>query len=444
MFKMLFIAIIIIVLLIPLFLIRAVISEREQRRNDAVYEVSEKWGGPQTIAGPIIAIPYTFYFTDDEKKNVMKRTEFMQFLPEQLNIASEIQEEIRSRGIFDIVVYTLSLTMNGRFNALPIDELQIPKEDVLWIDAALIMSITDMRGLQDGASVTLNGDKRLFEPGPVHTTLFASGIHVNLPDLQDFAGGLTDFEITMRLRGNDRLYFTPVGRNTRVQTASSWPDPSFIGAYLPLEHAISPEGFQAQWQISHLSRNYPQFWKTENTDISLLSGSLYQSVFGVELFLSVDHYHLIMRSVKYAILFILLTFAVFFLFEMMSELRIHPFQYLLIGFAMSLFYLLLLSLSEHLPFTPSYIIAAAAMISLIVGYSSSILVQKKRTMLISGLLVLLYACLYILLRLEDYALLFGTIVLVTVLALIMFLTRKIDWYTVRLNRSQREPRDKAR
>jgi inner membrane protein len=438
MFKMLFIAIIIVVLLIPLLLIRAVISEREQRRNDAVFEVSEKWGGLQTLAGPILSVPYTVYYTDEEDK-VRRRTEYAQFLPESIDIETEVLPEIRSRGIFDIVVYTLTLQTQGNFSTLPLEELNIPEEDLRWQDALLIMSITDMRGLNEGVEIDLNGRRRLFEPGSVHTNLFPSGIHVKMPDLEELGVDPIEFDISMRLKGNDRIYLVPVGRDTKVRMRSEWDDPSFIGAYLPVDHEISTDGFHADWRISHLSRNYPQFWKTEASDISLLTSSIFESAFGVELFLSVDHYHRTMRSVKYAILFILLTFAAFFLFEMMSNLRMHPFQYLLIGFAMSLFYLLLLSLSEHLTFTPSYAIASAATIGLIVGYASYVLAEKRRTATISALLILLYICLYILLSLEDFALLFGSIVLLIVLALIMFLTRKVDWYSVRMNRTEKSP-----
>jgi inner membrane protein len=434
MFKMLFIALIIIVLLIPLFLIRAVITERQDRRDDAVYEVSEKWGGIQTVTGPIIAIPYTVYYRDD-KENLLKRTEYAQFLPDRLGIDAEILPEVRSRGIFDIVVYTLSLRLQGSFDALTMEDLRIPEEDIQWDDAALMVSITDMRGLNEGVNLTLNGNGRAFEPGVMQTNLFTSGIHVILPDLEELIQEPIVFDVNLRLRGNGSAYFVPVGRDTEARVESTWTDPSFIGAYLPQEREISGLGFRARYHISHLSRNYPQSFKTENTDLSMLSNAIFQSAFGVELFLSVDHYHKIMRSVKYAILFILLTFAAFFLFEMMGSQRIHPFQYLLIGFAMSLFYLLLLSLSEHLSFTPSYVIASAATIGLIVGYASAILEMKRQTALISGLLILLYVCLYILLRLEDYALLFGTLILLIVLALIMFLTRKVDWYTVRLKSS---------
>jgi inner membrane protein len=432
MFKMLFIAIIIIVLLIPLFLIRAVISERQKRRDDAVYEVSEKWGGIQTVTGPIISVPYTVYYRDD-KDNILQRTEYAQFLPDLLDIEAELLPEIRSRGIFDIVVYTLSMHVHGSFGIISLEDMKIPEKDILWHNVALIMSLTDMRGLNEAARIALNGTGRIFEPGVLQTSLFMSGIHVALPDFKDLSREPIAFDMTIRLRGNERAYFVPVGRDTEAWISSPWADPSFIGAYLPQEREITGKGFQAQYRVSHLSRNYPQFFKTENADLSMLSDALYQSAFGVELFLSVDHYHKTMRSVKYAVLFILLTFAAFFLFEMMGNQRIHPFQYVLIGFAMNLFYLLLLSLSEHLPFTPSYVIASTATIGLIVGYASAILVMKRQTVLITGLLTLLYACLYVLLRLEDYALLFGTLILLVVLALIMFLTRKVDWYAVRLN-----------
>jgi inner membrane protein len=229
-----------------------------------------------------------------------------------------------------------------------------------------------------------------------------------------------------------------VGKETRVSLSSSWPSPSFIGSYLPLSHEVTNAGFQAKWNISYFGRGYQQYWKSDKVNYPNLQDSMLNSSFGVKLLLMVDHYHKTLRSVKYAVLFILLTFVAFFLFEILSKIKVHPFQYLLIGFAMSIFYLLLLSISEHLDFSYTYIIASVATIALITGYSSWILMQKKKSLVVALLLILLYAFLYILLQIEDYALLVGTLVLFIILGIVMIVTRKIDWYTIRLNRGDNE------
>jgi inner membrane protein len=292
--------------------------------------------------------------------------------------------------------------------------------------------VTDTRGITETPRVNWNGEPRFFEPGIPRTDLFTSGIHVKLPDIRFDAGKSSSFDLTMRLNGSDGVFFIPVGKTNSVTMSSSWKDPSFAGAYLPAARTVTGDGFKARWQVSYLNRNYPQQWKSEDVDFGLLREIVSGSAFGVTLFLSVDHYHKSTRAVKYAVLFIVLTFAAFFLFEILNRLRIHPFQYLLIGFAMSLFYLLLLSLSEHVGYPASYAAASAVTIGLIVGYTSRLLAEKKRSVFFASLLTLLYGCLYVILQLEELALLIGVLVLLVVLGLLMFITGKIDWYSVRL------------
>ena len=429
MFKMIFIGIIIVVLLIPLVLIRGVVTERQERRYEAVYDVGSKWGGIQTITGPVLTIPYTTYYKD-EKDVVRSRVAYVQYLPDQVNMSAHIKTEVRRRGIFDVPVYTLDLQCDGLFSEVALDDEDF-MDDVLWDRVHLFVGITDMRGMQQTVDIRLNDEHYAFEPGAVVSDLFSSGMHADVPKSLILEKPL-QFHFSMQLNGSEELYFMPSGKETSVAVTSTWSDPSFSGSYLPIDYEVTKEGFQANWHISYLSRNYPQSWKNESIDFTLLGSSIMESGFGVTLFMSVDHYHKVTRSVKYGFLFIALTFAAFFLFEMMSKLSIHPFQYLLVGFAMSLFYLLLLSLSEHLGFTFSYIISSVCTIGLIVGYSSHALVLKKRTIILSVLLILLYVCMFILLQLEDYALLYGTGLLLVVLASIMFLTRKVDWYSVKL------------
>jgi inner membrane protein len=429
--KMLFIGVVTLVLLIPLFMIGKVVGERELRRDQAAAEISGKWGSSQTVAGPILTIPYISRYKDD-KGEVRSRKDYLQILPDSLTVTAAIAPQVRSRGIYKAVLYTADLAVGGEFPALRVQDANLSAEDVLWNEAYLLFGVTDTRGITEAPRMSWNGEPRFFEPGIPHTDLFTSGIHVKLPDIRSAAGKPRIFDFTMRLNGSDGMYFVPAGKTSSVDLTSDWKDPSFAGAYLPESRAVGAEGFQASWRVSHLSRNYPQQWKSEDVDFGLLGEIVSGSSFGVRLFLPVDHYHKTTRAIKYAVLFIVLTFAAFFLFEILNRLRIHPFQYLLIGFAMSLFYLLLLSLSEHVGFPASYAAASFVTIGLIIGYTSHLLAERKRSFFFAGLLALLYGCLYVLLRLEDLALLIGVLVLLAVLGLLMFITRKIDWYSVRL------------
>ena len=229
-----------------------------------------------------------------------------------------------------------------------------------------------------------------------------------------------------------------MGKQNAVQVKSTWADPSFIGSFLPVAREITQEGFTANWKVSHLGRSYPQFWNSENQNGSYLS----DSDFGIKLLLPVDFYQKTQRSIKYGILFILLTFTVFFLFEVFNPIRLHFLQYMMVGIALCIFYLLLLSIAEQFGFVVAYLSAMVATVVLITGYSMAILQSKKHALMLGTLLILLYSYLYVLLHLQDYALLFGAIGLFLILATVMYITRNIDWYAVNLQRTDLEFSDK--
>jgi inner membrane protein len=434
--KVVFVGIVIVILLVPIWMIRSLVSERQGRRDTAALEVGEKWGGLQTVAGPFITIPYRVYWIDEDKVQRTGRA-YAQFLPDDMNISVEVFPEIRSRGIFNVVVYRASFRIHGNFSPLGLKQMKLPMDEIIWDEVYLSLAISDMRGIRGGVDFRWNGMQRPFEPGIIDPEIFTSGIHAVLPQFEGFIDSENRFELQLDLNGSEELYLIPAGKLNRTTVTSTWPDPSFVGAYLPAEHEIGKEGFKASWEISYLSRSYPQSWRSDGANFSTLRDSIIASEYGANLFLSVDHYHKTLRSVKYAILFILLTFVAFFLFEIINKLRIHPFQYLLVGLAMSVFYLLLLSVSEHLQFTYTYVLAAAVTIGIIGGYAARILQQKRRSVIFALLLVLLYVCLFILLQLEDYALLLGSIIVFLVLGFVMYITRNIDWYSFKLDRSQK-------
>ena len=259
------------------------------------------------------------------------------------------------------------------------------------------------------------------------------GIHANLGENLD--GDSYDFSFSLELNGSIGAFFAPFGRDTQVKINSNWPSPSFQGNWLPTNRTVNGDGFEATWNMPFLSRNYSQNWKSS----SHLDQAATSSLFGVNMISPVDHYRMSQRSVKYQILFLFLTFATLWLFEVLIEVRIHPVQYLLVGAGMCLFYLLELSLAEHAGFVLAYVIASAAIVALVTSYCAAVLKTSRRAVIVGVVVTLLYIYLYVLLMIQDYALLVGSIGLFVALAMIMFLTRKVDWYSLTGSIAPRPP-----
>jgi inner membrane protein len=240
------------------------------------------------------------------------------------------------------------------------------------------------------------------------------------------------FNFSLNLKGSERIQFIPVGKTTNLDLTSSWAHPSFTGEFLPDQRGVSPDGFQAHWTVFHLNRNIAQTWIDNNS-------AMEDWAFGVQLFLPADEYQQATRSAKYAILFIVLTFALFFLMEVSGKQRVHPIQYLLVGLALCIFYILLISISEHIGFTWSYLVSALAVIGMVGLYSKSVLPGKKQGLAVGGNVAVLYGYLYFILQLQDYALLIGSLGLFAILSLIMYFTRNFDWYAIDLLPGKKKP-----
>jgi inner membrane protein len=284
-----------------------------------------------------------------------------------------------------------------------------------------------MRGIQDRVDLQWNGQAYPFDPGIGTTDLVAAGISTRVPvELSGLESRQYTFSLTLKLNGSSELHFIPVGKETNIDLKSNWNDPSFDGAFLPDKREVNEKGFTAHWRVLHLNRNYPQAWKGSQYDITY-------SKFGVKLLLPVDRYLKSTRSVKYASLFIVLTFLIFFILEIINQFRIHPIQYILVGLGLVLFYVLLLSFSEHIGFGPAYLVASAGIILMITLYAKTIFKFLKLALLLGGVLVILYTFIYVILQLSDYALLVGSIGLFLALALLMYLTRKVDWHAIGFN-----------
>jgi inner membrane protein len=421
-FKMFSIAFLAIILLIPAFMIQMVIQDREYRRNEAVQEISSKWGNEQTLAGPILTVPYKATIKD-EAGNISNVTQYAHFLPDKLEVKGSLQPEVRYRGIYEAVLYTGKLQFGGQFSFPNFDDWTIDKQDILWNKAFLSVGIPDMRGINDKIELAWNSQKMLFEPGIESPDVVSSGVSVATPLVADKKGDTFTFDFQLNLNGSERLKFLPLGKETTVSLSSPWRNPSFDGAFLPDTRNIDTKGFTAQWKVLHLNRNFPQQWLGNGQNIQ-------ESAFGVKLLTPIDEYQKTARSSKYAIMFIFLTFLGFFFVEILNKMRIHPAQYLLVGAALCVFYLLLISLSEHIKFNPAYWVSTAATVILITAYSSTIFRSKKLTISICITLLALYGFLYSLLQLQDYALLMGSLGLFSILAAIMYLSRNIDWYNL--------------
>jgi len=425
--KGLVIFILVIVLLIPTFLIQSLISEREARQKEAVYEVSSKWGSSQTLSGPILSIPYIEYYKDTYN-NLKKETRFAHFLPDELTINGEVLPEKRYRGIYEIVVYNSTLNVKGKFNPKDFVIPDVAVENIMYNKAFLSFGVSDLRGLEKQIDLKWNEKLTQFNPGVETADVISSGINapieISAPLPSELDSSLIpeiNFSFNLSLKGSERLSFVPVGKETNIDISSKWSDPSFDGAFLPDERTIDANGFKAHWNVLNLNRNFPQSWTGNRFSIESFS-------FGVNLIVPADNYQKSTRSVKYAILIILLTFVVFFFVEFLNNKRVHPFAYGLVGAALCIFYVLLISLSEYMSFTYAYLTGAIMTILLITIYIHSILKSFKLSTLISSVLILLYAFIFTIIQIQDYSLLMGSIGLFLVLAILMYFSRKIDWY----------------
>ncbi len=425
--KLLTITILALLLLIPASMIQSVIYEREQLSNEAVGEVSAKWANAQLVKGPVLTIPMVFEYEKD--KEPYQTTRYFHILPEQLRVEGEIFPEKLRRGIYEIVVYKSLLSVSGSFTFDHKTDYANLKS-VTWEDAFLTIGISDLRGIEEDVVVKW-GDRNLkVQPGSRVEGLIPAGFTVPLPSPESLQAGTIDFKFDLKLQGSQNMSFVPLGSTTAVRLQSPWASPSFAGSFLPDERDVTEKGFSADWKVLQLNRNFPQSWLGESQ-----YANIDEAAFGVNLLLPIDDYQKSMRSAKYALMTIALTFLVFFLVEVITARKIHPFQYTLIGLALCLFYILLISISEHSNFNLAYFISAAATVCMVGLYSLSVFKQKKQAALLSVILSGLYGFLFVTLQLADYALLMGSIGLAVILSVAMYFTRNINWYDLSFEQS---------
>ncbi len=411
----------VLILQIPVLMIREVIGERRGTRDEAVREVTSKWGDCQTIMGPKVVVPYHRRYTETNSKGVEEiRTQrsYACFMPDALDVTSRIDTEVRYRGIYKVLLYRMTSQFTGSFKKPDFSGWEIAPEDVLWSDAYVEVDIADTGSILGRVQMTWNGKEIEFEPGAGEFPGDRKGIHAPIGAATNIENATFSFPLT--LNGSEGAYFAPVGMRTRVSLESNWFAPSFQGEWLPITWEPTPEGFKAEWDIPYLGRNTPQRWIHSESPPTL-------PTFGVNLITPVDQYRMAERSCKYALLFLCLTLGSLWLFEVLVGIRIHTVQYLLVSAAMCLFFLLELSLSEHIGFMAAYGLATLGVVSAVVAYCVTVLHQLRRAFTIGSVLVVLYGYLYVVLQNQDYALLMGSLGLFMGLCAVMYLTRNVDW-----------------
>lgn len=435
--KLIIISFLGLLLWIPLLLEQDVIYERMSYRSQVVSDIASKWTGQQTITGPIAVIPWQMEYQENrwsEKDKIykvvtQKKSGKYLLLPTKLNSQADIKNDTRSRGIYQIPVYSGSISINAEFSnsALLKYKQQIEKKykgQLRWGQAKVAVLISDMRGIVSEPDATWENSVLKFIAGSgIKANI--QGISAEIPNFITEKVKNTTLSLSMPIKGMEKLLLTPTGDNSHISMSSDWPHPSFTGRHLPTDYQISEEGFTSNWNTSPFAGDLKAVLNECQTNSYC---NLNSYAVGAEFIDPVDMYSQAERAIKYGLLFIAVTFMLFFLFEVLKKLQIHPIQYGMVGMALALFYLLLLSLSEHIPFIWAYTIATIACSSLLGFYLSSVLKSTQRGGWFAAGITALYGLLYMIISSENFALLMGSILIFSTLAIGMLTTRKVDWY----------------
>ncbi len=432
--KLAVIAVLLVILAVPLSLVVSKIYERSGFRDEARFDIARSWTGEQHVIGPLLVVNYQRVerrrtFDEEARQYVMREQgvdERLILVPELLTVETDLQTETRYRGIYEVPVYTSNSMLAGAFATDRIKALY-DRDDVRDIsEPRVVIAVSDARGIGTPPQLELNGKTFAFRPGS-SMAFQQAGIHAPLDDVDGTAVSELSFAVTLELRGMSSFGLAPVGELTEVSTTSPWLHPRFDGLYLPVHREISSSGFVAAWKTSRFATN-----STEQAN-SCARGdcsSLATNYLGVTLVEPVDVYTQAQRATKYGMLFIGLTFTAFFLYEVMRKLAIHPIQYGLVGLALAIFYLLLVSLAEFIAFGYAYLLAGAACCGLLAFYVTYVLGSFRRGLGFGGSVAALYGVLYVIISAEDFAFAMGAILVFLALTAVMFATRRIDWYAV--------------
>jgi inner membrane protein len=428
--RLLLLGLLVLLLTIPLTMVRWVLSDRTGRQWEVESLIAEQWGAAQTIAGPVVRVPYIEVTTTTRNNETVQqeRRHMLEFLPETLTVDAQLAIEERAKGPYVIPVYGAELAINARLAQPDFAALGIEPDRILWNEAVISMAIADPSALR-GATLRIGDTALEIEPGFAPGVSDVGGFHARLkPAFSSGFGTGRDLTLSLSFNGMSAISILPLGEQTTVHIAGNWPHPNFAGSFLPVERTVTDIDFDARWEIASLARSLPN----SRIDGSIVSDAMLNYAgdrFGVELTNPVDVYAQVDRVLKYGILVIGLTFAAIFVIGVLRDLRAHTMQYLLVGGSLALFYLMLLALAEHMPFLYAYLIAAAldlAAVSLYVGRT----VSRAAGIIVALLLAVVRGFMYLLLQEEDLSLLIGSVGLFVALAVVMYATRNVDWYRI--------------
>lgn len=448
--KLFSIGFLVLILLIPSSWVNDLIEERQGRADGVVTEISDKWSGSQTLSGPILVVPYTYY---DKVTDIKGQVELIEkkdnayFLPEIYKVTGNVNPETLHRGIFEAVVYSSELDIKAQFKQPDFKKLNISAEMARWEDAYLIFAITDIRGITSTPLFKDGTNELATEPSnslDIYVTNYAKEYSTRRPDYaydasnntykgsnnkgiiaklncttaSDFNGNIS---MKLNLRGSQHISFVPTGKETAVEIKGLWSTPSFDGEFLPETRDVSGSSFNAKWNILHFNRPFSQQWTGFGKELT-------GSEFGLKLLVPVDQYQKSIRTAKYSILIIMLTFVALLLVEIVKKIRIHPFQYILIGSALIIYYTLLLSISEQVSYNLAYWIATGLTVILISLYSKTFLKQTSLVIMLTLMMGIFYSFIFVIILQQDLSLLIGSIGLFIVVATLMYFSRKVTWY----------------
>ncbi len=455
-----------LILLIPMNMVNDLILERKNRENMVAHEIASKWGLDQVISSPILAVPYSVFKKDlvkssdgSQKLLELEETEWAFLMANQVQIETEVKPETRKRGIYETVVYASKVKIKGDFTGFELEKLKLDANLLKWKDAKLVFGIEDFKGLSKNPQLTWNGKAHEFTKEHVDLNLFPQSLYVNLP-MENMDSIAAKFEINMEIKGSNTINFLPLANQTRIDVSGNWKNPSFTGNFLP-DHRDINDKFQAQWNIPSFNRKMPQQWNgassklyefigaelnTEQTaqdykqinyraadfpepKVSNQQGlSTEWDMVQIKFLPHVNNYQKTTRVTKFGILVVALSFISLIFLEIIKRKKIHLIQYILIGFAMVLFYALLLAISEHVGFNWAYVLASLLTIVLISSFVGTITKNRQSSLIFGLILSTFYVFIFVLLQLRDYSLIVGTIGIFIILAILMRLSTKIDWY----------------
>lgn len=401
-------------MLIPLMMVRSIVSERQNMQRNAQSTIANRWGGSQTVSGLLVLTMQQVEIKNDRRTEIHK--EWQANVLQEVDMDASLTTEWRYLGIYEVPVYTTVVNISGRIDWTQIDGLQPQGDVVLWLP------LGDVRGVREVSELAFGEVKIPARPLSV-AAHGITGLQFTLPADERLHAG-EEYRLELKLAGSNSLTFLPLADTTRVSLQADWPHPEFVGQYLPTTRTITDDSTRASWQLLGLNRPYGDHWLLKNMPAHQLN----MAAFGMRLETPVDGYQRSERSVKYGFLFISLTFFTLFLFEVMTGRLLHPVPYVLTGAALAVFYLVLLALSEYLPFSGAFLTASLMLLLVVTPYTGAVLGKRKYGYLVGAMMGLTYALLYILVTAEHAALLLGSVSLLIAIAGLMYLTRGVDWY----------------